>query len=268
VGRSHHAEGESRIVSEFLSDGVRIAYIDTPAEAGPGGGRPVLLIHGFASNATVNWFDTGWVRHLTRAGCRVIAMDIRGHGKSEKLHSVDAYGAPLMAEDACRLLDHLGIAAADVMGYSMGARISAFLALAHPDHIRTVTFGGLGANMVRPMAGTGPIAAALEAPSIADVTNATARTFRAFAEQTHSDLKSLAACIRASREPLTREALAKLPCPVLVCVGSDDVIGGSASGLAAIIPGAEAYEIAGRDHMKAVGDRGYKEAVVDFLLRH
>jgi pimeloyl-ACP methyl ester carboxylesterase len=255
-------------VPEFLSDGVEIAYIDTPAEAGPGAGRPILLIHGFASNATVNWVDTGWVRHLSRAGFRVIAMDLRGHGRSQKLHAVEDYGAPAMAQDAYRLLDHLGFAGADVMGYSMGARISAFLALAHPGRIRTVTFGGLGANMVRPMAGTGPIAAALEAPSIDDVTNATARTFRAFAEQTRSDLKALAACIRASREPLTREALAGLTGPVLVCVGSDDVIGGSAAGLAAVIPGAEAYEIAGRDHMKAVGDRGYKEAVVAFLLRH
>lgn len=252
----------------FQSDGIEIAYVDTPAEAGPGDGRPVLLIHGFASNARVNWGDTGWVRHLARAGFRVIAMDCRGHGDSQKLHGPGDYGAPLMAEDARRLLDHLGIGRADVMGYSMGSRISAFLTLAHPGRVRTVIFGGLGANMARPMAGTGPIAAALEAPSIDDVTNATARTFRAFAEQTRSDLKALAACIRASREPLTREALATLARPVLVCVGSDDVIGGSAAGLAEIIPGAQAFEIVCRDHMKAVGDRTYKDAVVEFLLRH
>ena len=109
-----------------------------------------------------------------------------------------------MAEDARRLLDHLGIARADVMGYSMGARITAFLALAHPARVRSAIFGGLGGNMVRPMAGTGPIAHALEAASIDDVKNPTARTFRAFAEKTGSDLKALAACIRGSREPLTR----------------------------------------------------------------
>ena len=205
---------------------------------------------------------------MSRAGFRVIAMDCRGHGASQKLYALEDYGAPLMAQDARRLLDHLGLERADVMGYSMGSRISAFLSLANPDRVRTVIFGGLGANMVRPMAGTGPIAVALEAPSLADVTNATARTFRAFAEQTRSDLKALAACIRASREPLTRDALATLRCPVLVCVGSQDVIGGSAAGLAAIIPGAEAFEIVGRDHMKAVGDRSYKDAVLDFLLRH
>lgn len=247
----------------FTSDGVEIAYRD---EGNPSG-EPILLIHGFASSAQVNWVDTNWVRHLGQAGRRVIAMDNRGHGASAKLHDPSLYGGPRMAEDARRLLDHLGIARADVMGYSMGARITAFLALAHPERVRSAIFAGLGGNMVRPMAGTGPIAAALEANSIDDVTNATARTFRAFAEQTGSDLKALAACIRSSRDPLTAEALATLQCPVLVAVGSDDVIGGSAEALAKLIPKGEAFVIAGRDHMKAVGDRSYKDAVTAFLLR-
>ena len=153
------------------------------------------------------------------------------------------------------------------MGYSMGARITAFLAMAHPERVRSAIFGGLGINMVRPMAGTGPIAHALEAPTIDDVTSQTARTFRAFAEQTRSDLKALAACIRGARDPIRPEALAALTCPVLVAVGSEDVIGGSAEDLAAIIPGAEALVIEGRDHMKAVGDRRYKDGVLAFLKR-
>ena len=126
----------------------------------------------------------------------------------------------MMAEDARRLLDHLGSPRADVMGYSMGARITAFLTMTHPDRVRSAIFAGLGINMVRGLAGTGPIANALEAPSIDDVTNATARTFRAFAEQTGSDLKALAACIRSSRDPITAEALGRIRCPVLVAVGT------------------------------------------------
>jgi pimeloyl-ACP methyl ester carboxylesterase len=149
----------------------------------------------------------------------------------------------------------------------MGARIAAFLALNHPARVRSLIFAGLGINMVRGMAGTGPIAHALEAASIDDVTNPTARTFRAFAEQTKSDLRALAACIRASREAITAEALARLSCPVLVAVGSRDVVGGSAGELAALIPGAEALEIKDRDHMKAVGDRSYKEGAIAFLRR-
>ena len=248
-------------MQSFLSDGVEIAFLDE------GAGDPVLLIHGFASNTVVNWVDTGWVRFLTGNGFRVISMDNRGHGRSQKLYRVEDYGAPQMAEDARRLLDHLGISRADVMGYSMGARITAFLALAHPDRVRSAIFGGLGINMVRGMAGTGPIAHALEAESIDQVTNPTARTFRAFAEQTKSDLKALAACIRSSRDPITADDVGRIASPVLVVVGSDDVVGGSASALAALIPGGEAVEIPGRDHMKAVGDRRYKEAVLDFLRR-
>lgn len=243
----------------FDHDGIRLAYLDE------GEGEPILLIHGFASTKDVNWVDPSWVRHLKTAGRRVIAIDNRGHGDSAKLYDPAFYTAPAMAEDARALLDHLGIGRADVMGYSMGARITAFLALAHPDRVRSAIFGGLGLNMVRPMAGTGPIANALEAPSIDDVTNATARTFRAFAEATKSDLKALAACIRGARDPIKPEHLARLQCPVLVAVGSDDVIGGSAVELAKLIPGARALVIDGRDHMKAVGDRQYKEGVSAFL---
>jgi pimeloyl-ACP methyl ester carboxylesterase len=248
-------------VQFFDSDGVRIAFIDE------GEGEPVLLIHGFASSIKYNWIDPGWVRTLTVAGRRVIAYDNRGHGDSAKLYDLEAYGAPTMAEDARRLLEHLKIPRADVMGYSMGARITAFLALNHPAMVRSAIFGGLGINMVRGLAGTGPIAAALEAVSIDDVTNATARTFRAFAEQTKSDLKALALCIRAARATISAEMLATLTCPVLVVVGTDDVIGGSASELAKIIPGAQGIDIARRDHMRTVGDRTYKQSVVDFLAR-
>lgn len=245
----------------FASGGVEIAYIDE------GQGPTVLLIHGFASNVATNWVTPGWVGYLKGKGYRVVALDNRGHGRSQKLYGLVEYGAPLMAEDARRLLDYLGIATAHVMGYSMGARIAAFLALAHPQRVRSAIFGGLGINMVRGMAGTGPIAAALEAPSINDVSNATARTFRAFAEQTKSDLKALAACIRSARDPLSREDVAQISCPVLVAVGETDVVGGSAVELAALIPGAEALTIPGRDHMKAVGDQVYKQAVASFLAR-
>ena len=245
----------------FDSDGVEIAYIDE------GEGEPLLLIHGFASNIAANWVDPGWVRTLTQSGRRVIAYDNRGHGKSEKLYDPDVYGAPLMAEDARRLLDHLGITRADVLGYSMGARIAAFLTLAHPERVRSLILGGLGINMVRGVVGSGPIAKALEAPRIEDVTNDTARSFRAFAEQTKSDLKALAACIRGPREKITPERLATIAVPTLIAVGSKDVIAGSGAELATLIPGAQFLDIPGRDHMRAVGDATFKQGVLDFLTQ-
>ena len=246
---------------EFDSDGVRIAYIDE------GAGEPTLLIHGFASNVAANWMDPSWVATLLGAGRRVIAYDNRGHGRSEKLYDPALYGAPAMAEDACRLLDHLGIARADVLGYSMGARIAAFLVFQHPERVRSVVFGGLGINMVRGMVGAGPLAHALELPSIDDVSNDAARSFRRFAEQTNSDLKALAACMRGPREKVTPAALATIAIPALVAVGSEDVIGGSGEALAVLIPGAQALDIKGRDHMKAVGDPQFKQGVLNFLTQ-
>ncbi len=246
-------------MQSFDSDGVRIAYVDE------GEGEPILLIHGFASNVAANWRDSHWLQTLTSAGRRVVAYDNRGHGRSEKLYDPNLYGAPTMAEDARRLLDHLGIERADVMGYSMGARIGTFLVFKHQARVRSLVLAGMGINLVRGMVGTGPLARALEAPRIEDVTNDTARSFRAFAEQTRSDLKALAACMRGPREKITAEQLATIAVPTLVVVGSEDVIAGSGAALAELIPGAQLLEIEGRDHMRTVGDARFKQGVLDFL---
>jgi pimeloyl-ACP methyl ester carboxylesterase len=253
----------------FASNGVSIAYIDAPADSDMPAAQPrvdqtVLLIHGFASSVQVNWVDTGWVRHLTRAGYRVLALDNRGHGHSEKLYHLADYGAPLMAGDACGLLDHLGIETAHVMGYSMGARISAFLTLAHPERVRSVVFAGLGYNMIKGFSNTDPIAQALEAPDLESVTNPMGRTFRIFADQTKSDRLALAACMRSARQPITAAEIGRIARPTLVAVGTDDVVAGSAAELAALIPAARALDIPGRDHMRAVGDRVYKDGVLQF----
>ena len=248
-------------MQSFDSDGVRIAYRDE------GQGETILLIHGFASNTATNWADPRWISLLAQSGRRVIAFDNRGHGLSEKLYDPSLYGAPSMAGDALRLLDHLGIQRVDVLGYSMGARIAAFLVLQHPERVRSVILGGLGINMVRGMVGSGPLAKALEVKSIDDVTNDTARSFRAFAEQTGSDLLALAACMRGPRERILPEQLATIEVPVLVAVGTRDVIGGSGAELAKLIPGAQLLVIEGRDHMKAVGDAGFKQGVLDFLTK-
>jgi pimeloyl-ACP methyl ester carboxylesterase len=109
------------------------------------------------------------------------------------------------------------------------------------------------------------IAEALEAPSLADVSDPMGRTFRAFAEQTKSDLRALAACIRGSRQTLAREDVAAIRAPVLVAVGTEDVVAGSAHELAALLPCGRALDIPRRDHMLAVGDKAFKAAVLRFL---
>jgi len=243
----------------FSHDGIEIAFLDD------GEGEPVVLVHGFASNKEVNWVAPGWVTTVVRAGRRAIALDNRGHGESSKLYDPAAYHSAIMAEDVRALLDHLGLVRADVLGYSMGARITAFLALKHPDRVRSAVLGGLGIHLVEGVGPTESIAAALEAPSLSDVADPTAYLFRAFAEQTKSDLRALAACIRGSREMLSRAEVGQITVPVLVAVGSEDHIGGSADELAALIPSAQALVIPGRDHMFALGDRVFKGGVLEFL---
>ncbi|MBC8038745.1 MAG: alpha/beta hydrolase [Rhizobiales bacterium] len=246
----------------FNSDGVEIAY-ETAGE-----GEPILLIHGFASNAYVNWRDTGWVKTLVEAGRFVITIDNRGHGASEKLYDPALYSAPEMAEDAQRLLDHLGLKRADVMGYSMGARIAAFLTINHGRCVNRAIFAGLASRMITGVGGSEAIAAGLETPSLADVTDAGARSFRIFAEQTKSDLKALAACMRASRVKITETELARISAPVLVVAGEKDEIAGDVATLVAAIPGAKGVTLPGRGHMNAVGDREYKRVVLEFLHSH
>jgi pimeloyl-ACP methyl ester carboxylesterase len=230
-----------------------------------GEGDPIVLVHGFASTKEVNWVLPGWVASLTRAGRRVIALDNRGHGQSTKLYDPAEYATSRMADDVRALLDALKIDRADIMGYSMGARITALMALAHPQRVRSAILGGLGIRLVDGVRLPESIADALEAPSLAAVSDPTGRTFRAFAEQTKSDLRALAACIRGSRQPLTRAEAGRIAVPVLVAVGTEDSIAGSPQALAALIPGAQALDIPNRDHMLAVGDKVFKAAVLDFL---
>ncbi len=247
---------------KFNSDGVQIAYYVE------GEGAPILLIHGFASNAQVNWFDTGWVSALVRAGRKVIAVDNRGHGASEKLYDPAEYSAPIMAEDAAKLIQHLGLSKIDVMGYSMGARISAFLTMSHPELINAAIFAGLAENMIKGVGGAEAVASALEAPDKSMVRDPASRGFRLFAEQTGSDLHALAACMRSSRQKISEAELGVIEAPVLVAVGTDDTIAGAIEPLQNALQNGYALPIPGRDHMRAVGDKVYKQGVLDFLAEH
>lgn len=246
----------------FLSDGISIAY-DVH-----GHGEPILLIHGFGSSGKVNWVDTGWVETLTGAGYQAITIDNRGHGASKKLYDPALYYAHDMAADARRLLDHLRIERAPVMGYSMGARIAAFLALRHPERLTCAVWGGMGMNLITGLADSEEIISALTADSLADVRGRTGRQFRIFAEHTGADKAALAACMVSSREPLSERQVREIKVPVLVAVGAEDEMAGSPTPLAALLPHGEARIIERRDHMRATGDPQFKQATLEFLRRH
>lgn len=243
----------------FSNGPVEIDYLDE------GEGEPIVLVHGFASTKEINWVFPSWVTTLRRAGRRAIALDNRGHGQSSKLYRPEDYTIAAMASDARALLDHLGLARADVIGYSMGARITAYLAAHEPARVRSAVLAGVGLSLIGGRDLRETIAAALEAPALDAVSDPTGRTFRAFADQTRSDLRALAACIRGSSERLSRADAAAITVPVLVAAGTTDDVAGPLRPLAELIPGAKVLEIPGRDHMRSVGDRVFKDGTLAFL---
>ena len=251
-------------MAHFSSEGLDLFYLDV-CPVGQDLNEPVLLVHGFASNHAVNWVNTLWVKVLSESGRRVIAFDNRGHGASAKPHDAAAYHTDRMASDARNLLDHLGIERADVMGYSMGARITAFLAQAHPHLVRSAVLGGLGYHLIEGGGLPQSIVEAMRASSLAEVTDPMGRMFRRFAESTGSDLAALAACISGSRQNMTPDMARQIECPVLVAVGTKDAIAGDADPLAKLVANGRTLDITNRDHNLAVGDKLFKAGVLAFL---
>jgi len=121
----------------FDSDGVRIHFVDQ------GEGSPVLLVHGFTWNLDASWVDTGILPKLVASGFRVIALDLRGHGKSEWPLEASEYGRE-MVEDMRRLLDHLSIERAHIVGYSMGGTMTATFGSLYPNRTLSLMLGGTG----------------------------------------------------------------------------------------------------------------------------
>ena len=223
----------------FSSDGVDIAFIDVKPQ-GRDLNEPILLIHGFASNHRMNWVGPRWVETLTQAGRRVIAFDNRGHGQSEKLHAPADYHLDLMTRDAANLLAHLGVERADVMGYSMGARIASFLALASR------------ASCARSSSAAWAIGWCATAdcrrrsPKPWRRRRSTASSIRRSACSAASPSRRRATAPRlppasaARARNLTLEEAARINQPTLVAVGERDTLAGDPSKLVALLPRAEA----------------------------
>ena len=242
-----------------LPDGTDIAYLDE------GEGHPVILIHGFASNASVNWLSPGWFQTLVDAGYRVIALDNRGHGESTKFYDEDDYRLFRMAGDVHELISQLGLRNPHVMGYSMGARITATLAHSHGDELGKIILAGNGFNMIEGGFDSSDIRDGLLAASIEATTTDIGRDFRFFSEQTKSDLRALAACIMGGRAHIPAETFLGIQNETLVTIGTEDTVASGGERLAALIPNARFEPIPKRNHMNAVGDKVYKRNVIEFL---
>jgi pimeloyl-ACP methyl ester carboxylesterase len=249
-------------------DGLNIAYEIA------GEGAPVVLVHGFASDRVQNWKAPGWYQTLNGAGYRVIALDARGHGESDKPYDPKFYSHDVMANDVAAVMQAAGVPRARLMGYSMGGFISIQLLMRNAELIERLVIGGVGESYLDSDGSRDrmndpnvrdTIADALLAPDKSAITNPTAKGFREFAEQQGKDLRALAACMRADRRNFTRAELSHAQQPVLVVCGEKDDLTGAPGPLAAAFANGQAVTVPRRDHMMTVGDKVYKEAAVKFF---
>ncbi|HTW32981.1 MAG TPA: alpha/beta hydrolase [Rhizomicrobium sp.] len=247
---------------EFVKapDGVRIAYETA------GSGPAVVLVHGFAASRVQNWKGPGWYETLTDAGYRVVAMDCRGHGDSDKPHDPAAYDHAIMAEDIVAVMEAANAQPAFLMGYSMGGFISMHVLMDHPDIIRKLVIGGVGGSYLgRAFGSREAIADALLIADKDKITDPISKGFREFAEQSGKDRQALAACMRANRHPFTAAELKQSKRPVLVVCGENDALTGQPGPLADAFANGRAVVVPRRDHMTTVGDKVYKEAALEFF---
>jgi pimeloyl-ACP methyl ester carboxylesterase len=248
----------------FDSDGVKIHYLDQ------GHGAPVLMIHGFGSSAEEHWVRPGMVERLARRW-RVVAYDARGHGHSDKPHDPAKYGLANMRADAVRLLDHLKIARARMMGYSMGGRITLEVLMRDPQRLSALVLGGYGeGGQIATPGQRHRIAAALLAEDPAVIEDVLARRFRRGAERSGKDLRALAACIGAeettdAESALDYDVLRRGASPVLIATGDKDTIAGDPRPLAGWFRDARVVLLEGGDHVTVPADPRFHQAVEDFL---
>jgi pimeloyl-ACP methyl ester carboxylesterase len=271
ISPAQQSAGES-----FDSSGVQIHYVDK------GRGVPVVLIHGFTGSYARHWEAPGVLDALEKAGYRVIAMDCRGHGQSGKPHDAGEYGLE-MVRDVVRLLDHLKIARAHIVGYSMGGSIATQLLVRHPDRLLTVTLLGAGwagedltvtnAQMLA-LADSfarrdasylirGVTSGGANGPTDAEVAALSAALFA------RNDADALAALARGylPLADVPRDSLRSIQVPLLALIGELDSLNMDAvKRMKAVVPALEVIELPGATHASSV--RPSAEPLVAFLNRH
>jgi pimeloyl-ACP methyl ester carboxylesterase len=250
-------------MNTFDSAGFEIAYDDI------GEGDPIILLHGFAADRRSNWRLTGWYKLLANAGFRVIAPDARGHGRSDKPTDPKDYAPSGIAGDVIRLMDHLEIEKADLMGYSMGGRNAGWLLAKKRRRFKSVVIAGTGLNLL----------------TVDNPEKWTSRGFKLTADNNQADslaipsmvpvfekvskfggrAGALSACLLGSFPGLPEEVFAKVRTPTLVIAGSRDTVSGSPVPLAESIPSAKAVVVPGRSHLSCITDSFFKGAVMGFL---
>jgi len=247
------------------SDGLRIHYHVY------GAGAPLLLAHGWGSDTCSNWPDTGWIEHL-QSYRMVVAIDVRGHGLSDKPHALERYSYAAMSQDVLAVMDALCIERCDFMGYSMGAFMGAYLLGHHPERFISMILGGIGDETRESAAQGAVIAQALNATDQNSTNDKYGLAVRQFVESNpHNDLQALAYSAQKmwpEGYPLQIAGpdIAGARFPVLIVNGENDhPYVDSADTFAHALPNARHVQIPDSDHMTVVIDERFKRLVGEFL---
>lgn len=245
-------------------DQIRIAY----GEWGePTDSVPVVLQHGFIADTEANWVGPGTIEALLRAGRRVIALDARGHGHSEKPHDPARYGEDRMARDLVCLFELIGRAQIDLVGYSMGAVVSLIFA-SEGNRVRRLVVGGVGSGIIecggvdRRAVSNEAIIEALRAEDPSKIRDPGAAAFRLLADALGGDRKALAA--QASSVFRGEIALQQVRAPTLILAGDADPLAVRPQVLADALPDGSVQFLAG-DHSGAIADPRFNQSIVNFL---
>jgi pimeloyl-ACP methyl ester carboxylesterase len=247
------------------ADGLRIATY----EFGDDQDAPVAVaLHGFASSATANWVHTGWVRGLTRAGYRVVALDQRGHGASDKPHHPDSYSMELLVSDLLTVMDTYLLDEVCLVGYSLGARVSWHAALALPTRVSRAVLGGIpdGDPLTRFRVDEARAFIADGRPDRRPVEDRLTQAYLTMAGGIPgNDLTALVDLVEGMRGGAQPDPADPPLQPLLFATGSEDRIIDASRGLAASAPRGEFYEIPGRNHFNAPTSRAFRDRALEFL---
>lgn len=229
-----------------------------------GKGKPLVLVHGYTASARTQWVLPGWVSFLS-PWHRLLLVDVRGHGESEKPRQPEAYSLPLMGADVLAAMDAAGFERADIMGYSMGAMITMEMLLEHGGRFDRAVLGGMGAAWPRSRDESCRDWEEDEAPRMWHNPLEWARSWMYFAR--HYDHRAMRALAKNTFRdgPVNPERLPEIQHPVLSVVGTRDRFCRGTALLAERLPNCESVKLSSRGHVTAGRDQRFKDAVRRFL---
>lgn len=251
-------------MSTFSSNSISLSYHIY------GEGKPILLLHGGCIDFNYNYLQTKWVETLTKQGYKVIGLDFRGHGNSDRSADPGFYGLDNLSNDAMNLILHLNLKSVAIMAYSMGTVISLNLLHKHPEFFSKAILIGTGNCLIgqppfeKIIQGLGNV---FEFESFPDHLPKHVSAYWKFFKELRLDRESMKAFSRASYPSLTAEEVSNIHVPTLIISGEKDLVLGQGKLVANELAHVEYTEIKNADHFTLAVDPNTHQKAIEYLKR-